>query len=296
MFMVIYALLVCYLPSMERDILLDSIFYIRSYASLQNMREIRINSVKAACLACIWPFAVHAGPRMFVELGGFSMACFAIASRVDKKQVQRTTSKLFWNDLFRRVSIPTPRLIAWCDARERVHMVNRSIQNGVRKPDRGMYGLAVRRETLSAFLRSPKANDILQEEIQSSDGVAGKSFRICTFRGARGVRVLAVFIMSLSNATIAPVVWNELIEFAKRFLVQVHSLHFSTLPLIGWDVMHTHNGVVALEGNPGGSLGMHLIPFMCQIGAVDASIAATWLRDLREAYSLGIYDATPPRI
>jgi hypothetical protein len=277
-FCVVYAVLVYFLPQMERELWLGVKPRFSVYAKLQNVRHIRINFVKGACLLCIWPFMVHAGPRIFVEMGGFSMACFAIACSSDRLRVERATSKLFWHSLFLSADVPTPRLIALCDQEGRARLIDTSLTKGVRKPDRGMYGVDVRRQTTDEFIRTPKACDILQEEIQST-GRAGETYRISTFRCARGTRIISVFLESLRNASIPASLWERLIQFARRHLVPLHAFQLMSLPLIGWDIIHTRNDTfVVLEGNPGGS------------GSVNAGIAATWVSDLREAHALGIYD------
>lgn len=290
-FLVVYSVLVCLMPPMERELLFGSPSQVLTYARLQNMGKIRINVLKAACMACIWPFAVHAGPQLFVELGGFSMACFAIACRADVALVERMTRKRFWHRILRAEGGITPRLIAVCDSRARVRVIDPLTTEGVRKPDRGMYAMAVRRERLRDFCATPKPDDMLQEEVKTFDGVPGKSYRLCTFLCARGVRVVSLFVMSLSDATVPPRVWRRLFEYGACVLAELHGRRFGSVPLVGWDLMHREDdAVVVLEGNPGGSLGMHIVPFACQIGAVSSSIATTWLADLRDAHAAGLYD------
>ena len=286
-FLVVYGILVALLPHMELELLKNVRKNILLYAELQNFVQIRTNAIKACCLLCIWPFAVHAGPVMFVELGCFSMACFAIACLNDIDLVRRSTSKLFWHSFCNRHKIRTPGIIAWYDKASVLHISDRSKLVGVRKPDRGMYGLGVHREEFAKFCSKPVALDILQCEVTSSDDIAGRSYRICTFRSRRrATRVISVFVITLrKGASIDPRVWNKLVFFGTEVLSRLHDVEFTSVPLIGWDVMHDDSGeLVVLEGNLGGSVGIHIVPFLSSIGSVDHVTASTWVNELRDSF------------
>lgn len=291
-FSVVYTIMAARLPRMEGLLLRNALLNVSLYSELQNFVQIRTNGVKAACLLCIWPFAVHAGPTVFVELGCFSMACFAIACDRNASIVRAGASKLFWYTFLTRKGIRTPRIIAWYDDACRLRVGRCTECFGVRKPDRGMYGIDVRRQTLKEFRDTPRALDIFQTEVRSWGNTHGRSYRICSFRcRRRGVRVISIFVITLRRyASVDAIVWNALVQFGKQVLCRVHEQHFPSVPLIGWDVMYTdEEQVVVLEGNFGGSVGVHLVPFLTEIGAVDPLTARTWCDDLRDSHGCDYY-------
>lgn len=287
-YLIVYALLASAMPEMERSLLCGAAFECSTYAQLQRLGEYKSNVLKAAYLLSLWPFCVAAGAVAFVESGCFSMACFALACRHDPKMASAGTSKLHWHRLFRKHAIPAPRIIAY---RRRGEVVLRRRVTcstpGVCKPDKGMYGSGVRRATFLDFL-DLRESDIFQEEVvPPRAGRGGATFRVCTFKCRSGVRIISIFAVDRFDSTIYLDEWLKLKRIGRR-LCRMHALELRSAPLVGWDVMIGAAGCFVLEGNLGGSVGMHVIPSVSGLH-LDANVAGTWLADLREAEAAGCF-------
>tara|TARA_B100000989_G_C19139074_1_gene302558 strand:- start:187 stop:447 length:261 start_codon:yes stop_codon:yes gene_type:complete len=81
-----------------------------------------------------------------------------------------------------------------------------------------------------------------------------------------------------------------LVNFGHK-LCRVHSKRLDFAPLVGWDLIVDENDqhVFVLEGNLGGAVGMHLIPFPTRLGVVREKLAVQWLADLEISVENNIY-------
>lgn len=286
-YIVVYAVLLCFMHPMDRRTLCESWKYFQVYSTAQNFASIHFNVVKAGILVAIWPFAAVMSAKVFVETGCFSMSCFALACRARSNGAIEASCKLFWRRIFEESGVPVPKLIAVCDETSNCTVVRNDLNSGMRKPLRSMYGIGVVPCSLDEFLKIPTRNSLLEEVM-----VNPLSYRVCTLRTLRGTRVRAMFVMKLKGDTRIPSrVWNDLLEFGRR-LAKIHESRLQFAPLVGWDVMHdASNGFVALEGNLGGSLGFHAIPRSSDLGRVDPAIANAWVHEVREADRAQFYDS-----
>ena len=290
-FLLLYVVLAVSMPVMEQSVLLQSFRKLGLYANLQNFATYRTNVVKASCLLTIWPYAVRFSPKFFVEMGCFSMSCFALACNAAPDMVREAVTKLYWYNLLREEGIRTPRLLAVSDRRGAVKVIETGVERGVRKPNRGMYANGVERATLEIFKNSPATDEILQEEIVDASGVEGRTYRVCTLRGRRGCNVISIFIMTLSigcTTSIPYGLWKRLCALGGQ-LTTVHDKHMPWAPLVGWDVMQSADGLFVLEGNLGGSVGLHIIPLPTRLGWVRDDVAKYWIETLRDAHHAGVY-------
>ena len=217
------------------------------------------------------------------------MLCFAIACKNSASDACDAASKLFWHRVCRDGDLRTPQIIAVCDEDGIIHRHSEDASRGISKPMNGMYGNDVESTSFDAFCKRARRDHILVEEIAANPPCL--SYRLCTFKTARGTRVISLFVMSLSQPTQIPWErWNKLKNFGAK-LCQVHSRALQFAPLVGWDLIVDENDgrIFVLEGNLGGAVGMHLIPFPTKLGVVREELATRWLAELGEAVSKNIY-------
>lgn len=289
-FAIVHAILMCCIPRMERVVLERAVRMFPILSRAQNILGLPDNMVRASFLAIVWPFAVLAGPVVFVELGCFSMMCFALAARLRPDGVLRFRRKQSWRRLLRHHGIRTPTILAHIDKKGRViadtPMIDAKIC-GVRKPERGMYGRGVRLESVADFLERRGRDEALEAEVVDVDGVRGRSFRVCTLNTRFGVRLIAIFTMTLRTSASIPIEhWRRLRDIGAS-LARVHGASLPWAPLVGWDVMIDAQGCVVLEGNLGGSVSMQFMSR--QLGVVDATNARQWIEAVRDAHRHGLY-------
>lgn len=251
------------------------------------------NVLRAALLAVVWPFAVIAGPSLFVELGCFSMTCFALACQAHPCGVLRGRSKLFWRSILKQHSLNRPKLFAHRDSRGVVHVFDaRSGIMGISKPELGMYGRNVREMSIERFCVEREPSYVFEGEVDEIDGHRGHSYRVCTFRCRSETRVISIFAMSRTRSEIPIDRWNRLVLVGDR-LAHVHaSSQLGWAPLIGWDVMISKIGeCIVLEGNLGGSASPQFMN--ATLGTIPQSLAQRWMHELRESHLHGVYKFPP---
>lgn len=288
---IIYGILWCLIPEMEREVLSSMPLLFDVVSKAQSMDKIRDNILRAAFLATAWPFLACAGPTIFVELGCFSMTCFSIAAQCNPQGVLNARHKTYWRSILREASLRVPPLMAWRDENGRLHRSRTRGRKdsivGVHKPNDGMYARHVFLETLGDFCRCSMPSALLEEEIVDIDGVRCRSFRVCTLRTRRNVRVISIFVVTRKDPSIPVKRWNQLVDIGDR-LATIHANRVPWAPLIGWDVMIDKTGPVILEGNLGGSVTMQLMNPRNPM--VSRDLARQWLDDLREAHRANVFD------
>lgn len=273
----------------ERRVLCNAKSHLHVFKKAQNFEQFPFNKLKAALLITVWPFSNFFGSSFFVESGCFSMLCFAIACESNPKLSVRASHKMFWYNLFMKHRIPTPELFAYTDSDGNLTIKkNDQHENGVYKPMRGMYGHGVGTCSLHEFCARKESDEMFSQQIISNP--PRRTFRICTLRTFSGVRVISMFFMTMKDQSVSFNQWLTFEMIGKR-LCRVHEEDVSFAPLVAWDTMlEASTGTIyLLEGNLGGNVNMHFVPFCTTAGPVRCSDAAKWLQDVRKSDMNKIY-------
>lgn len=121
-----------------------------------------------------------------------------------------------------------------------------------------------------------------------SDQEKSRTYRLCTLNTNDSCRTISIFCMNLRRSKIASAMWHRLCEHGKR-LSALHVKRLPWAPLVGWDIMCDEKGLVLLEGNLGGSVGLHLVPIPTRLGWVDRDTALRWRQEVRRAFHSNYY-------